>query len=536
MQAKPFLSFNKWTSSLTTTTTTTIIRSIFTASPNPSNPSLPTPSHHPDAEPPLLPSPRMGGGSSSSSSSSLSSRIERLSNGESVVSAFQGWMGDGFPVHRGDVFHAINRLRKFKLNKRALEVMEWVIRERPYKLKELDYSYLLEFTTKIHGIPRGENLFTCIPSEFRNELLYNNLVLACLDKGAIALSKAYMKRMRELRFPISLYVFNHLIILHSFPGNRKSIHRILTQMKADGVSPQASTFNILLKIEASDHNIEGLMKVFNNMKHSKIDPNEITYCILATAHAIARLYTVSEVYVEEIVKSMSGDNWSTMDILLVLYGYLGKEKDLEHTWEAIKSLPHVRNKCYILAIEAFGRIGRVDRAEELWSNMKRKDSKLVEQFNSIISVYCRHGLINKASHLLKELEAKGCKPNAITYRHLALGYMKAGLQNEALRTLDVAKDYALSARIKSSTPWLETTYLMVEIFADMGDLENVKRLFGELKESKYCRYTFVCNTLLRAYVKAKVYEPGLLTEMIMGGARPDSETYSLVSLIEQYRT
>jgi hypothetical protein len=52
----------------------------------------------------------------------LSSRIEKLPRGESVGYAFQSWMGEGFPIHRGDVFHTINRLRKLRLNKRALEV------------------------------------------------------------------------------------------------------------------------------------------------------------------------------------------------------------------------------------------------------------------------------------------------------------------------------------------------------------------------------------------------------------------------------
>ena len=52
----------------------------------------------------------------------LSYRIERLSRGESAGSAFKSWMGDGFPIHRGDVYHAINRLRKLNMNKRALEV------------------------------------------------------------------------------------------------------------------------------------------------------------------------------------------------------------------------------------------------------------------------------------------------------------------------------------------------------------------------------------------------------------------------------
>ncbi|XLT12864.1 hypothetical protein HN51_058554 [Arachis hypogaea] len=100
-------------------------------------------------------------------SESLSRRIEKLRKGEAVGSAFRTWMGDGFPVHRGHVFHAINHLRKLNMNKRALE--EWVIRERPYRPRELDYSYLVEFTIKLHGIEHGEKLFPRIPTEFQNE-------------------------------------------------------------------------------------------------------------------------------------------------------------------------------------------------------------------------------------------------------------------------------------------------------------------------------------------------------------------------------
>lgn len=58
--------------------------------------------------------------------SSLYKRIEKLPKEEPVCSAFQSWMGDGFPVHRGDIFYTINRLRKRKQNKRALQVVFFI--------------------------------------------------------------------------------------------------------------------------------------------------------------------------------------------------------------------------------------------------------------------------------------------------------------------------------------------------------------------------------------------------------------------------
>ncbi|GMP49379.1 hypothetical protein CsSME_00016380 [Camellia sinensis var. sinensis] len=468
---------------------------------------------------------------------SLCWRIEKLPRTEPVGSAFQSWMGDGFPIHRGHVFHTMNRLRKLHFNKRALEVMEWVIRERPYRPKELDYSYLLEFTSKLHGVSQGEKLFSCIPPEFQKELLYNNLVIACLDKGMIRLSLAYMKKMRELGHPISHLIFNRLIILHSSPSRRKATTRILRQMRADKVDPHVSTYNILMKIEANQHNIEGLVKVFVDMKRAQVEPNEISFCILATAHAVARLYTVCEAYVEAVEKSATGNNWSTLDVLLILYGYLGKEKEIDRIWGILQELPRVRSKSFLVAIEAFGRIGGLSRAEQLWLEMKsKKGLKSTEQFNSMISVYCRLGFITKATKLYKEMEQNGCKPNAITYRHLALGCLKAGLMKETLKTLDLGNDLSASTKIRKSTPWLEITLSIVEIFAENGDIENAEKLFEELKKANYTRYTFVYNALIKAYVKAKIYDPNLLKRMILGGARPDSETYSLLKLVEQFQT
>ncbi|CAH9114458.1 unnamed protein product [Cuscuta epithymum] len=415
--------------------------------------------------------------------------------------------------------------------------MEWVIREKPYKPKELDYSYLLEFTSRFHGVSQGESLFSRIPSKLQNDLLYNNLVLVCLERGMIRLSLAYMKKMRELGHQISHLVFNRLIILHASPGRRKCIPKILTQMKADKVTPHVSTFNILLKIESNDHNIEGLLKVFNDMKRVKVQPNEVTYCILATAHAVAKLYTVCETYVEAIEKSATGKNWSTWDILVILYGYLGKQKELERTWGIIQEHRQVTSKSFMLAIEAFGRIGDLNRAEGLWLEMKsEKGLKSIDQFNSMIAVYCRHGLVTKATMLYKEMGACGLKANSITFRHLALGCLKAGLMKEAMKTLDLGMDMTTSIKVKRSTPWLDTTLSIIEILADNGELEMVEKLFEELKKAKYIRYTFVYNALIKAYVKANVYDPNLLKRMVLGGARPDSETYSLLKLIDQFKT
>ena len=197
--------------------------------------------------------------------------------------------------------------------------------------------------------------------------------------------------------------------------------------------------------------------------------------------------TLAEAYIEAVEKSVTGDNWSTLDVLIILYGYLGKGNELERTRFFVQELPHVRSKSYILAIEAFGRIGQLTRAEELWLDMKsEKGLRSSDQFNCMISVYCKHGLIDKAPRLFTEMEMNECKPKSITYRHLALGCLKADLVEEALRTLELGMDLTTSKRVKNSTPWLETTLSIVEIFAENGELVNVEKLFAELIKARYC--------------------------------------------------
>lgn len=467
-------------------------------------------------------------------SSSLSARVEKLGRDQNVVLAFQSWMGEGHPVQRGDVFHAINRLRKLKKYRRALQVAEWVVRERPYKLKEIDHSYLLEFTAKVHGIDGAEKLFMHIPLEFQNELLHNNLVMACVEKRLISKTMQHMRKMRELSLPIAPMIYNRLILLYDSLARRKSIPSILLQMKADEVVPNSSTYNILLKIKAKDHDIEGIQNVFDRMKEANIEPNERTYCILANAYTIARLYTTAESFTEATEKARKDRSWSTLEILLSLYGSLGKEEELKRTWELVERLPQVRSKSYIQAIEAFGKINCIDKAEEIWKEMMSiKGVKLTEHFNAILSVYGRHGLIQKASHIFTEMQAVGCKPNAITYRHLILGCLKSDLVDEALQTISVAENLPATNQIRLSIPWLETTLLIVEMFANRGNVKFAEMFFKDIRKSKYRRYTFVHNTLLKSYVKANICPHNFIRRMILGGARPDSETYNLVKLSEQ---
>jgi pentatricopeptide repeat protein len=145
----------------------------------------------------------------------------------------------------------------------------------------------------------------------------------------------------------------------------------------------------------------------------------------------------------------------------------------------LERLARIRSKSFTLAFEAFGKVGSADQAEKIWVNIKStKKISLTEQFNDILSVYCRHGLVDKASAVFKEMRASGCLPNAITYHHLALGCLKLDLVTEALSTMDMGKKQVVTKKVSSSTPWLETTHMLLENFAEIGDLVFMNNLMS----------------------------------------------------------
>ena len=81
--------------------------------------------------------------------------------------------------------------------------------------------------------------------------------------------------------------------------------------------------------------------------------------------------------------------------------------------------------------------------------------KLIDVFSLrtgiMLVVFTQSGTSPKAIGIRKEMDSNNCKPNAITYRHLTLGYLKAGQVTDAIKTLKDSKWTPLTKRNMQST-------------------------------------------------------------------------------------
>lgn len=83
-----------------------------------------------------------------------------------------------------------------------------------------------------------------------------------------------------------------------------------------------------------------------------------------------------------------------------------------------------------------------------------------------------------------------------------------------------------SNRVENSTQWLETTLLIIEFFAEKGDVVNAEE-FEELK-NKVHKGCFCIEYLNKGLCESQ--QSKSLEKDILGGATPDAETYSLMTV------
>jgi pentatricopeptide repeat protein len=178
-------------------------------------------------------------------------------------------------------------------------------------------------------------------------------------------------------------------------------------------------------------------------------------------------------------------------------------------------------------LEALGKLGKVERAEEIYKVLtKEKGLALGRQYNAMLSVYTRQGLMEQAEAVVEEMEKRGRKRTSITYHHLVNGYLKNLQLDKALET--VAKAQAESTFNVRTKPWLVTMDAILNGCAERGDVVLAERHFGELRKLYPKVDVQKFNMLLKAYIVGQVPASGFLQRMQADNIFPNDETLSLL--------
>lgn len=122
-------------------------------------------------------------------------------------------------------------------------------------------------------------------------------------------------------------------------------------------------------------------------------------------------------------------------------------------------------------VDMYAKCGRIDYASRCFELMPRKN---LYSWNTMISGYARHGLVDKALEIFDQMKEEGQLPNHVTFVGVLSACSHGGLVEEGFQHFEsMSNDYRLA-------PQMEHFSCMVDLFGRSGKLDKVEDFINKM--------------------------------------------------------
>ncbi|KAK8934276.1 Pentatricopeptide repeat-containing protein [Platanthera zijinensis] len=453
--------------------------------------------------------------------------LKIMGNHFSPNNALDQWVGGGNSLGPSEVSFVVLNLRKRGWYGKALQFMEWVEGHKHIEYGEREYASHLDLVVKVLGLHKAENYIKTIPESFRGELVYRTLLANCVVALNVKKAEEVFNKIRDLGFPISTFSFNQLLLLYKRVDPKK-ISDVLKLMEKKDAKPSLFTYRLLIDIKGQRYDISGMEEVIATMKAEGMEPDLFLQVTIAKHYAAAG----KKEKAEKMARDMEGDdiaeNRVACNLLLPLYASLGKIDDVERLWKVCEHNPQL-TECFA-AIEAWGKLGKVEQAEQVFEKMTKSWGKLsAKYYNVLLKVYANRGLLSKGKELAKRMSDDGCKIGPLTWDLLVKLYAEGGEVEKADSILQKATE---GSPLK---PLFDSYIHVLRKYADRGDIHNAEKIFHKLRQVGYVGRMKQYQLLLQAYINAKVPAYGFRERMKADNIFPNSGTLAQLRAVDAFK-
>lgn len=446
---------------------------------------------------------------------------------QSLISALDKWVEEGNPIERAEISIAIVTLRKRRHYGKALQFVEWLEANKHIDFEERDYASHLDLVARVHGLQKAEQYIQKLPESARTEVVYSTLLANCVANTNIKKAEEVFSKMKSLDLPITSSTCNRMLLLYK-RTERKKIADVLLLMEKQDIKPSLFTYKLLIDTKGRANDIAGMEKILETMKDEGIELDLMGKAMIAKHY----IYGGCKDKAEAAVKEMKGDdieeNRAACRLLLPLYASLGKADDVARIWKACEANLRL-DECFG-AIEAWGKLGRVEDAEEVFEKMiktwTRPSSK---PYIAMLKVYVNHKLLTKGKELVKRMSDNGCRVGPLTWDVLVKLYLQSGEVEKADSILQKA------AEQNQIRPLYITYSAVLDKYANRGDVHNAEKIFHKMKLIGYAPRLAQFQSLLQAYVKAKTPAYGFRERMKADNMFPNKLVSSHLAAIDAFK-
>ncbi|KAI3711482.1 hypothetical protein L2E82_41596 [Cichorium intybus] len=362
------------------------------------------------------------------------------------------------------------------------------------------------------GIKCGENLFIDV---------LRNYGLAGRPKDALRIflrieDFGVMKSVRSLNTLLNVLIQNRkYALVHALFKNSQNKFNI---------TPNVFTCNILLKAFCKNGDIEGALKVLDEMPAMGMVPNVVTYTTVLGAYVSRGDMANAKTMFDQILDRGWIPDATTYTILMDGFCKQGRLVDAVRVMDEMEDNKVEPNDVtYGVMIEAFCKNNKTGEALNLLDDMfEKKYVPTSALCCRLIDVLCEDGKVEDACHLWKKLLRKNCTPDNAISSTLIHWLCKKGKIWEARKLFDEFE--------RSSIPSVLTYNTMIAGMCEMGELCEAGRLWDDMVEKGCVPNAFTYNMLIKGFCKAGNAREGvkILEEMLGNRCLPNNTTFSIL--------
>uniref|UniRef100_A0A1J3G5P7 Pentatricopeptide repeat-containing protein, mitochondrial n=1 Tax=Noccaea caerulescens TaxID=107243 RepID=A0A1J3G5P7_NOCCA len=424
---------------------------------------------------------------------------------KSVKHVLELWVKQGKDLSQAEVSLAIHNLRKRRSYAMSLQLWEWLRANTEFEFTEANYASQLDLVAKVHGLQKAENFLKDIPESFRGEVVYRSLLANCVLKLHVKKAEDLFNKMRELKFPASVFACNQLLLLYS-KHDRKKIADVLLLMEKENIKPTRGTYQALINSKGLAGDITGMDKIVETMKEEGIEMDPEIQATLARYYIRAGVKERAE----EVMKEMEGKGLKQTPwvcrLLLPLYADIGDTENVRRLSKFAEETLRYDN-C-IAAIKAWGKLKKTEEAEAVFDRLVEK-YKIVPMlpYFALMEIYTENKMLAKGKNLVKRLASAGVKIGPEIWHSLVRLYIKAGEVGKAEMILNKA------TKDKGTRPMFTSHMVILEEYSRRGDVRKAEQVFLRMKRDGYAAQLMQYEALLLAYLNAKTPAYGMRERM-----------------------
>lgn len=416
----------------------------------------------------------------------------------------------------------------------VMQVMEWM-QTRKIKFQPTDHAKFLDLLSKVKGISAAEHYFSGLPESAKEKSTYGALLNCYCREKLSDKAQTLFEEMDKLHIVSSL-AFNNLMSLYMRRYMPEAVIPLVQEMKNRNITLTVHTYNIWMTSYSQMNDIEGVERVFEEMKvkNGEEQYDWTTFSNLAVAYVKVGHKEKAESALQKLEaetrKMGQRCDREPFHYLISLYAGTSNLVEVCRIWKHLKSSFRVTtNTSTLIMVQSLARLDDIDGFKKIFQEWESTCSSFdVRIAKTAILLYVKHGLIREAEDVFDNI-LKRCK--GPFYQHgkpLILYYLNKKQVDLALRCLE-----ASMSKVKDNEChqiYEDVNRFVMEYFKKERDVNSAEKCCRILKRVKPLG-SEAYKLLLETYVAASKKAPEMRRRIMDDGIEISSELEELLGIV-----